>query len=423
MALETKPRRQRLPYPAAENGRHDQSTGVGGQQTPPEPPPPTPVAPPSGPSWGGFLLTQTSLLLAISLIFGAIALTFIARAGNTSGTTAVSEAPAATAVATTAAAATPVSTPTAVPVPASAARLPQPKVAAPVGQRAPQTVPVTLEVQETVALVDDGIAYEYWTFGGTVPGPMIRVRQGDTVEVTLKNAPTNKAAHSIDLHAVTGPGGGSDVTLIAPGESKTFRFQAQHPGVFVYQSASTPVSQQVSSGMYGLIVVEPPQGLPKVDREFYVMQGELYLEGQRADKGLRTFSDNKALDEQPDYIVFNGSVGALTDTNALKAKTGETVRIFFGVGGPNLVSSFRVVGAIFDRVAVEGAALDDPTKWATHLQTTAVPAGGATLVEFKVDVPGRYPLTDGSLGRETKGAIATLIIEGAENPGVFSPQH
>ena len=329
------------------------------------------------------------------------------------------------AAATTVASAAPAATPVvaATPAPVTAARLPQPTVAPPVGQRAPQTVKVALEAREIDGLLAEGIGYTYWTFGGTVPGPMIRVRQGDTVELSLTNAEGNTAAHSIDLQAVNGPGGGSDVTLVAPGQAKTFRFQALTAGVFIYQSGSAPLPQQVSSGMYGLIVVEPPQGLPRVDREFYVMQGELYLDGKRDDRGQRTYATEKALAGEPDYVVFNGSVDALTGANALRARTGETVRIFFGVAGPNHGSRLHIAGEVFDRVAFEGAALDDPTRWTANVPGASIPVNGTAIVELRAEVPGRYTLTDSGLSHAQKGAIGHLIIDGAENPGVFSPQH
>ncbi|MFW6075205.1 MAG: copper-containing nitrite reductase, partial [Chloroflexota bacterium] len=292
--------------------------------------------------------------------------------------------------------------------------LPNPEVAPPVGDREPQTVQYEVEIQEVVAKVDDGVAYEFWTFGGTVPGPMLRVREGDTVELTLKNPAESNVSHNIDLHAVTGPGGGAHDTTVAPGESATIRFLAKNPGVYVYHCAVPPIPHHISSGMYGLIVVEPEGGLPEVDREFYVMQGDLYLEGSRGEKGLRPFSMDKMLDERPDYVTFNGSVGAIADDRALTANVGETVRIFFGVGGPNLVSSFHVIGEIFDRVMPEGA-----TEWSTNVQTTLVPAGGATVVEFGIDVPGTYVLVDHSLGRAGKGALGQIVVEGDENPDVY----
>ncbi len=301
--------------------------------------------------------------------------------------------------------------------------LTQPQVAAPLPVRGPTVVKYEVETHEVTALMDDGVAYTYWTFGGTVPGPMLRVRQGDTVELTLKNAPDSKLSHSIDLHAVTGPGGGAKVTQIAPGESATFRFKALNPGVYVYHCASPLVPQHIANGMYGLIVVEPPEGLLPVDHEFYVMQGDFYLEGDRAEHGLHDFSLKEMTDEHPNYVVFNGSVGALTGERALKAKVGDKVRIFFGVGGPNITSSFHVIGEIFDTVYPEGST--NPIQH--NVQTTLVPTGGATVVEFTTDYPGNYTLVDHSLGRMTKGAVGLLQVDGVANDEVFevvsSPGH
>jgi nitrite reductase (NO-forming) len=299
------------------------------------------------------------------------------------------------------------------------APLAQPRVEAPIPQRGPTLVKYEVETHEVTALMDDGVAYTYWTFGNTVPGPMLRVRQGDTVELTLKNAPDSKLSHSIDLHAVTGPGGGAKVTQIAPGESATFRFKALNPGVYVYHCATPLVPHHIASGMYGLIVVEPPEGLPPVDHEFYVMQGDFYLDGNREEKGLHDFAMQAMTDEHPNYVVFNGSVGALTGQNALKAKVGEKVRIFLGVGGPNITSSFHVIGEIFDTVYPE--ATTGPTQ--KNIQTTLVPAGGATMVEFTVDYPSTYVLVDHSLGRMTKGAVGMLDVEGPANAEVFEVIH
>jgi nitrite reductase (NO-forming) len=298
--------------------------------------------------------------------------------------------------------------------PYEAEPLPLPVVAAPVGKRDPELVEVEIEARELVARVDEGVAFQFWTFDGTVPGTMIRCRVDDTVELTLKNATDSHMTHNIDLHAVTGPGGGAKATVVAPGESATIRFKALNPGVFVYHCAVAPIPQHISSGMYGLIVVEPEGGLPEVDHEFYVMQGDLYLEGQRGQLGLRDFSNDKMLDERPDYVLFNGSVGSISGERAFKASVGDTIRIFFGVGGPNLVSSFHVIGEIFDRVMQEGA-----TEWHTNVQTTLVPAGGATVVEFTADVPGTYMMVDHSLGRLGKGAVGMIEVEGDENPAVF----
>lgn len=425
MISEVKPRRQRLPAP---NG----TPHVNGSYSPPPTPAPqvprerqaaTVPNPEPGPSWRQFVAFQTSLLLVISILFGVVAIGFVARA-NGASTGEAQAAPAAMPAASTGAAvAIPASSPSPIPAPVDAARLPIPSVAPAVGQRAAQTVKVELTAQEVVGLLDEGIGYQYWTFNGTVPGPMIRIRQGDTVELTLHNAAENKVAHSINLDAVAGPGGGGDVTMVAPGESKTFSFQALYPGTFTYQSDSTHAAEQIASGMYGLIVVEPPQGLPKVDREFYLMQGELYLDGKRDEHGMRVFSNEKALAGQPDYVTFNGAVNALGGAAALKAKTGETIRVFYGVGGPNLGGSLHITGAVFDRVAVTGMPLDDPTRWLTNLPTASVPVGGAAIAELRIAVPGRYNLSDNSVSAALKGAMGVLIVEGPENPVVFTPQH
>ena len=149
------------------------------------------------------------------------------------------------------------------------------------------------------------------------------------------------------------------------------------------------------------------------------MEGDFYLQGQRGDEGLRAFDLNKMLDERPDYVVFNGSVGANAGANAFQANVGETLRIFFGVGGPNLSSSFHVIGEIFDRVYPEGA-LANPV---SNVQTTTVPAGGAAVVEFKTEVPGTYPIVDHSLGRLEKGAAAQIVVQGPQNPEIFNVLH
>jgi nitrite reductase (NO-forming) len=306
-------------------------------------------------------------------------------------------------------------TPAPQPVPDGTEPLPAPQIAPPVERSEPTTVKVDLETRKVTALVADGVAYDYWTFNGTVPGPMIRVRQGDTVELTLHNSPDAGLTHSIDLHAVLGPGGGAKYMQVPPGESATFRFQAAHPGVYIYHCATPMVSMHIASGMYGMIVVQPPQGLPPVDHEYYVMQGDMYLQGERGAQGLRQFDMTKLLAEHPDYVVFNGRVGGVTGDNALTSKVGDTVRIFFGVGGPNLSSSFHVIGQIFDRVYPE-AALANPM---TDVQTTTVPAGGAVMVEFTTQVPGTYTLVDHSIERMEKGAAGQLIVEGPDNPELF----
>lgn len=290
-----------------------------------------------------------------------------------------------------------------------------PKVPAPIGNRKATRLYVTLDIIEKEGEIVDGTKYLFWTFGGTVPGSFIRARVGDEVVFTLKNHPDNKLPHNIDLHAVTGTGGGAAVSLVAPGQQRTFTFKCLNPGLFVYHCAQSPVPLHIANGMYGLILVEPEGGLPPVDREYYVMQGDFYtVEGHGAG-GTQAFSQEKALAETPDYVVFNGKVGALTNERALVANPGETVRLFVGNGGPNLVSSFHVIGEIFDRVRVEGGSLINE-----NVQTTMIPAGGAAIVEFKVEVPGVYVLVDHSIFRAfNKGALGLLVAQGMENPTIF----
>ena len=290
-----------------------------------------------------------------------------------------------------------------------------PMVPRPVGKRAATKLVVNMEVVEKEMEMSDGVSYVYWTFDGTVPGSFIRTRVGDEVEFHLKNHPDSKLPHNIDLHAVTGPGGGAESSFVAPGREAVFTFKTMNPGLYVYHCATAPVGMHIANGMYGLILVEPEGGLPPVDKEYYVMQGDFYTEGENGERGLQAFDMNKAIDEDADYVVFNGKVGALTGENELTAKVGETVRLFVGNGGPNLVSSFHVIGEIFDRVSVEGGSQINE-----NVQTTLIPAGGAAMVEFKVDVPGNLVLVDHSIFRAfNKGALGILKVEGEENPKVF----
>lgn len=300
--------------------------------------------------------------------------------------------------------------------PVSIVRLPS-DLPPPIEAIGPQKVVVNLDTVEVYGQLDEGTVYHYWTFNGKVPGPFVRVRVGDTVEVKLTNAQDSMMMHNVDFHAVTGPGGGAAATEAAPGETKGFTFKALNPGLYVYHCATPPVAQHIAAGMYGLILVEPEGGLPKVDREFYVMQGDIYTEEAFGTKGEVFDSYDKLLNETPEYYVFNGAVGALSAQHPLTANVGETVRIFFGVGGPNATSSFHVIGEIFDR-AYSLASLTSPPL--TDVQTITVPSGGATMVEFKVEVPGKYMLVDHALSRALRGLVGVLKVDGPDNPAVFS---
>ena len=288
---------------------------------------------------------------------------------------------------------------------------------APIGSRGPANIRIDLEAKEVVGQLADGTTYPYWTFNGKVPGPFFRVRVGDTVEVHLKNDPASIMPHSVDFHAVTGPGGGAVMTTTAPGGETMFTFKALNPGLFVYHCATPMVAMHISSGMYGLILVEPEGGLPAVDREFYMMQGEIYTAGKFGDKGAQSADVEKLLDERPEYFLFNGAVGALTAQKPLQANVGETVRIFFGVGGPNFTSSFHLIGEIFDRVYNLGSVTTPPM---TDVQTTLVPPGGATIVELQLQVPGKYILVDHALSRIQRGLGGWLIVEGADAPDIYN---
>lgn len=288
-------------------------------------------------------------------------------------------------------------------------------VPAPIGARAPQHLKYRMETVELTGKLDDGTSFTYWTFDRKVPGPMLRARIGDTIELTLANARDSKMIHSIDLHAVTGGHGGGEHTQVGPGQEKTITFKALNAGLYVYHCATPLVPQHISAGMYGMILVEPEGGLSKVDREYYVMQGDLYTTRPHGAKTHQEFDLDKMAAELPDYYIFNGAVGSLTKEHKLTAKVGETVRIFFGVGGPNKISSFHVIGEIFDKVYSEGS-ISSPKR---DVQTTLVAPGGATIVEFKVDYPGSYLLVDHALSRAGKGLVGMLEVTGAADATIY----
>lgn len=288
-------------------------------------------------------------------------------------------------------------------------------VPGPIGGRAPKLLKYRIETVELAGKLDDGTTFTYWTFDRKVPGPMLRARVGDTIEMTLANSRDSKMIHSIDLHAVTGGHGGGEHTQVGPGKEKTITFKALNAGLYVYHCATPLVPQHISAGMYGLILVEPEGGMTKVDREYYVMQGDLYTTKPNGVKTHQEFDLDKMAAELPDYYVFNGAVGSLTKEHKLTAKVGETVRIFFGVGGPNKMSSFHVIGEIFDKVYSEGS-ISSPR---SDIQTTVVPPGGAAIVEIKLDYPGRFLLVDHALSRAGKGLVGMLEVTGAKDAAIY----
>jgi nitrite reductase (NO-forming) len=290
-----------------------------------------------------------------------------------------------------------------------------PNVPAPITRDYATKVIVELETVEKVMRLADGVDYTFWTFGGQVPGNFVRVREGDLVELHLKNHHNSSVPHNIDLHAVTGPGGGAAATLTMPGGESVLAFRALNPGLYVYHCAVSPVPMHISNGMYGLILVEPREGLPKVDREFYIMQSEFYAKAGKAGQPY-TLDMEKGIDEKPSYVVFNGSVGAMAGDNALKAKAGETIRLFVGNAGPNLVSSFHVIGEVFDNVYGEGGSQVSQK----NVQTTLVPAGGAAVVEFRAEKPGTLVVVDHSIYRAfNKGALGMINVTGDDQPEIY----
>ncbi|HGH6463175.1 TPA: copper-containing nitrite reductase [Neisseria meningitidis] len=340
----------------------------------------------------------------------------LAACGGEQAAQAPAETPAASAEASSSAAQTAAETPAGELPVIDAVTTHAPEVPPAIDRDYPAKVRVKMETVEKTMKMDDGVEYRYWTFDGDVPGRMIRVREGDTVEVEFSNNPSSTVPHNVDFHAATGQGGGAAASFTAPGRTSTFSFKALQPGLYIYHCAVAPVGMHIANGMYGLILVEPKEGLPKVDKEFYIVQGDFYTKGKKGAQGLQPFDMDKAVAEQPEYVVFNGHVGSIAGDNALKAKAGETVRMYVGNGGPNLVSSFHVIGEIFDKVYVEGGKLINE-----NVQSTIVPAGGSAIVEFKVDIPGSYTLVDHSIFRAfNKGALGQLKVEGAENPEIMT---
>lgn len=291
-----------------------------------------------------------------------------------------------------------------------------PNAPPPITRKEAANVIVELEAGEWVGKLSDDNNYKFWGFNGTVPGPMVRVMVGDTVEIHLKNKADSKESHNIDFHAVTGPGGGAAMLNTEPGQESKLRFKALNAGLYFYHcaTASPSIPEHIANGMYGAILVEPVGGLKKVDKEFYVVQSEFYTKDGKKGETLE-FSFENGLAEHPSHVVFNGNAHSLVK-NPLKAKVGDTIRMFYINAGPNHVASWHIIGEIFDRVYPEGSLTTAPLE---GLQTTVVPAGGSSMAEFKVEVPGTYLNVDHSIFRIAKGAVGLLKVEGAEQPDIY----
>jgi nitrite reductase (NO-forming) len=259
---------------------------------------------------------------------------------------------------------------------------------------------VDLVIEEKTMTVATGFVVGVWTFGGTVPGPVIRVHIGDLVRVHLKNPITNKLPHSVDFHsslvAWNGP-----MTSINPGEEKLYEFRAKYAGVWMYHCGTAPALHHIANGMYGMIIVEPKGGLAPVAKEFFLVQSEWYLGEQGQPVSLTKAAAGAP---SPDYVVFNGVANQYKD-GPIEIPTGETIRVFLLDAGPNIDSSFHIVGTIFDRVIKEGVELapDNAGGWGSQAVDLS-PAQGA-IVEFAMADDGLYPIVTHAFNFVGRGAL------------------
>ena len=268
---------------------------------------------------------------------------------------------------------------------------------------------IHLIAEEKQNVVAKGVSQQLWTFNGQVPGPVIHVRVGDTVRVHLENPTTNKLAHSIDFHA-SQVAWNDEMTSINPGEKKLYEWRADYAGVWMYHCGSNPALHHIASGMYGMVIVEPSEGLPKVDHEFAIVQSEFYL-GKAGDI---TDLHKAGATHGPDYVVFNGVAFQYKD-HPIEVGTGKKVRMYVLNAGPNEDSSFHIVGTIFNRVIKEGMELVPENKG--HYGAQAVdlaPAQGA-IIEFTTAEDGLYPMVTHAFNFVGKGALG-LIKSGDGDP-------
>jgi nitrite reductase (NO-forming) len=278
---------------------------------------------------------------------------------------------------------------------------------------------IEVVAREIEAAMDSGTRFTFMTWDGQVPGPMIRVRQDDTVTLTVTNAKGNTWPHNLDMHAIYGTGGGSAATMVAPGRSATERFKCAYPGAFIYHCAVATLDEHISRGMFGMIVVEPHDGLPMVDREFYLGQHEVYTKQPFGTGGVLDFDYDAMVREEPTYVLFNAAVDGYTPDRfgSLQAKVGETIRVFMVCGGPNLTSSFHPIGNVWSRCWPQGALANAPTR---YVQTQPVAPGSCLVGDMELPVPETIKLVDHALTRVAhQGLLATIEVAGPENPEVF----
>ncbi len=293
-----------------------------------------------------------------------------------------------------------------------------PNVPVPIGRREQCREIVHWTIREAQNEIAPGVIYDdAWGFEGHMPGPLLRVRVGDLVEVHLRNALNSHRTHNIDFHFVMGPGGGASALSVAPGEEAVLEARATAPGFYMFHCATPDIPMHIANGMYGFVLVEPEEGLPEVGKEIYVVQSEIYTNDDQP--GHKSFDMARADKGDPQYVVFNGAVGALLKDRAPIARQDEAVRIYVGNAGPNLISSFHVIGQIFDKVYREGDLLSPPAR---SLQTTLIPAGGSAVVEFTPPVPGSFLLVDHAIFRLHHGAVGTINVHGQENAEIYEPK-
>jgi nitrite reductase (NO-forming) len=299
----------------------------------------------------------------------------------------------------------------------------------PIDRDEPTTHDVTLTVEEVTAEIEPGVTFDYLTFDGQIPGPMVRVRQGDTINFTMENLDGNQLPHNVDFHAVYGTGGGAVATTASPGSENSMKFQARYPGAFIYHCAVPRLDYHISAGMFGMIVVEPKGGLPEVDRELYFGQHELYTDKPTGEEGHHAPDPEAMAAEDPTYVLLNGEKYAWAAANRgpIETNVGETVRVFMVDGGPNLSSNFHPIGNVWSRAYRDGGLPEDGDVAAyadKHIQTMKVPPGSCMIGEMEMEVTERIKLVDHALSRvRHKGLLAEVDANGAEDEAIYDPDY
>lgn len=275
---------------------------------------------------------------------------------------------------------------------------PRPAALEPAGNE--RTKLLSLEAVHSTVEIAGGVRFNAWTFGGSVPGPVIHIRQGDSIDFTLKNR--GNLGHSIDFHAAETPWNLNYKTILS-GESLSFTWRANYPGVFMYHCGTGPVLHHIGNGMYGAVIVDPEQPLPPA-REFVLVQSEFYAKPGEA--GTWDGDLDKMKSVRPDLLAFNGIAFQYRD-NPLAAALGERIRLYVLNAGPTLFSAFHVIGAIFDRVYVDG----NPSNLLRGLQTHTVAPGGGATFELVIPEAGQYPFVTHSFAYTELGAVGVLDVK------------